>query len=83
MNLLNNDERDLLFSITHGDGFSSWDGTKTSCERVNSVLKFYRNYRDEISKEKGELYNLKKEFDLLEKDEIGYIKNSGIVINLK
>lgn len=83
MNLLNNDERDLLFSITHGDGFSSWDGTKTSCERVNSALKFYRNYRDEISKEKGELYNLKKEFDLLKKDEIGYIKNSGIVINLE
>ena len=83
MNLLNNDERSLLFSIIHAEGFSSWDGTATSCERVNSALKFYRNYRDEISKEKGELYNLKVEFDLLEKDEIEYIKESRIVINLE
>lgn len=49
-------------------------------DKVNSVLKFYRNMRDEIYKDKGELYNLKKEFDLLEKDKIAYIKESGIII---
>jgi hypothetical protein len=52
-------------------------------DKVNSVLKFYRNMRDEIYKDKGELYNLKKEFDLLEKDKIEYIKELGIIINLE
>ena len=83
MNSLNKEEKDLLFSIIHGEGFSSWDGAYTSNERVNSTLEFYRNLRNEISEKEGRLYNLKKEFDLLGKDKIEYIKNSGIVINLE
>ena len=83
MNSLNKEEKDLLFSIIHGEGFSSWDGAYTSNERVNSTLEFYRNLRNEISEKEGRLYNLKKEFDLLGKDKIEYIKNSGIVIDLE
>ena len=83
MNSLNKEEKDLLFSIIHGEGFSSWDGAYTSNERVNSTLEFYRNLRNEISDKEGRLYNLKKEFDLLGKDKIEYIKNSGIVIDLE
>ena len=82
MNSLNHEERELLFSIIHGEGFTSWDGTTTSFEKVNVALEFYRNLRNEISEEKGFLHNLKKEFDLLDKNEIEYIKDSGIVINL-
>lgn len=83
MNSLKQEERELLFSITHGEGFSSWDGTMTSSEKVNAALVFYRNLRNEISEEKGSLYKLKKDFDILDKDEIEYIKESGIVIDLE
>ncbi len=82
MNSLNEEERKLLFSITHKEGFSSWDGNETPKKKVNEALKFYRNLRDDIAKEKGSLYELKKEFDTLDKDSIEYIKESSVVINI-
>ena len=82
INSLNKEERDLLFSITHEEGFSSWNGTMTSYEKVNDALEFYRNLRTEISEEKGKLYKLKKEFDLLSISDLEYLKESSIVINI-
>ncbi len=82
MNSLNEEEKGLLFSITHKEGFSSWNGIETASEKVNAALIFYKNLRDDIAKEKGCLYELKKEFDSLDKATIDYIKESSRIIDL-
>lgn len=81
MNALNDDERKMLFSITHADGFSSWNGEKTESENVNRALEFYRNLRNDVSVDNGALKSLKIEFDSLGKQSLNYIKDSRVVID--
>lgn len=82
MNSLNEEERKILYSITHSEGFSSWNGVETQSSKVNKVLEFYRNMRNDISEKNGKLFKLKNEFDALGKESIEYIKDSSIIINL-
>lgn len=74
-------EQQLFFSIIHDNDFDPQNISEELPERVKYALSFYRNRRDDIAKENGELYYLKKEFDKLPKESKEYIKNSfpGII----
>ena len=76
MNSLSIQERDTLLSIIHDRNFTQTNMGEDYGERINEVLKFYVNLRDEISDPKGCLWKLKQEFDSLPKDELNYIKDS-------
>jgi hypothetical protein len=78
MNSLSIQERDTLLSIIHNKNFTQTNKSEDYGERINDVLKFYVNLRDEISDPKGCLWKLKKEFDSLPKDELDYIKDSFV-----
>lgn len=69
-------EQQLFFSIIHDNDFDPQHITEDLPKRVKHALSFYRNRRDDVAKEKGELYSLKKEFDTLPKESLEYIKNS-------
>lgn len=69
-------EQQLFFSIIHDDDFDPLHIAEDLPKRVKHALSFYRNRRDDVAKEKGELYTLKKEFDTLPKESLEYIKNS-------
>lgn len=69
-------EQQLFFSIIHDNGFDPQNISEELPSRVKYALSFYRNRRDDVAKESGELYSLKKEFDALPKDSIEYIKDS-------
>lgn len=71
-------EQQQFFGIIHDKDFSSTLANEQTSDRVNFALSFYRNRRDDIAKPKGELYELKKEFDALPKDELEYIKNTFV-----
>lgn len=83
MNALSKSEREQLFSIIHADGFTSWNGEKTASTKVNRALAFYKNLRNDVSEETGELYELKRTFDGLSKEDIAYIKDSSVTIKLE
>lgn len=70
-------EQQLFFSIIHNNDFDPQNISEELPERVKYALSFYRNRRDDIAKENGELYPLKKEFDKLPKESKEYIKNSS------
>lgn len=76
INSMTYNEQQLFFSIIHDSDFGSQNISEELPTRVKFALSFYRNRRDDVAKENGELYILKKEFDALPKDLLNYIKNS-------
>lgn len=69
-------EQNLFFSIIHDKDFNAANVDVNLSGRIEYALSFYKNRRDEIAKEGGELYALKKEFDNLPKAHLDYIKDS-------
>lgn len=69
-------EQQLFFSIIHDNNFDYQNITEDLPIRVKYALSFYRNRRDDVAKEGGELFNLKQEFDVLPKKSLEYIKDS-------
>ncbi|MBD5232251.1 MAG: hypothetical protein HDS66_08905 [Bacteroidales bacterium] len=69
-------EQELFFSILHDKNFNASNIDKSLPNRIVNALSFYKNRRDDIAKEGGELYALKKEFDSLPKEQLNYIKES-------
>lgn len=76
INSMTYNEQQLFFSIIHDSDFDPQNISEDLPPRVKFALSFYRNRRDEVAKENGELHSLKKEFDALPKDSLEYIKNS-------
>lgn len=69
-------EQQLFFSIIHDSNFDYQNITEDLPIRVKYALSFYRNRRDDVAKEGGELFNLKQEFDVLPKKSLEHIKDS-------
>lgn len=69
-------EQQLFFSIIHDSNFDYQNIAEGLPIRVKYALSFYRNRRDDVAKQGGELYNLKQEFDALPKKSLDYIKDS-------
>ena len=76
INCMTHIEQQLFLSIIHDNDFDPKHIAENLPKRVKHALSFYRNRRDDVAKEKGELYSLKKEFDALPKESLEYIKNS-------
>lgn len=76
INAMTVNEQELFFSILHDKDFNPADIEDGIPERVYTALSFYKNRRDDVAKEGGELYTLKKEFDSLPKEQLDYIKDS-------
>ncbi len=71
-------EQQLFFSIIHDNDFDPQNISEELPTRVQYALSFYRNRREDVAKEDGELYKLKKEFDALPKNSLEYIKDSFV-----
>lgn len=65
---LNEEELKEFHDIIYDDSFTTPDFSKDYSPKVKEALKFYKNYRDAIQNENGELYALKKEFDTIDED---------------
>ena len=76
INCMTHIEQQLFLSIIHDNDFDPKHIAENLPKRIKHALSFYRNRRDDVAKEKGELYSLKKEFDALPKESLEYIKNS-------
>lgn len=76
INCMTHIEQQLFLSIIHDNDFDPKHIAENLPKRIKHALSFYRNRRDDVAKEKGELYSLKKEFDTLPKESLEYIKNS-------
>ena len=76
INCMTHIEQQLFLSIIHDNNFDPKHIAENLPKRIKHALSFYRNRRDDVAKEKGELYSLKKEFDALPKESLEYIKNS-------
>lgn len=77
INCMTHIEQQLFFSIIHANDFDSQHIAGDLPKRIQHALSFYRNRRDDVAKENGELYSLKQEFDNLPKESKEYIKNSS------
>lgn len=84
INSMTKREQSLFFAILHDKDFKAGYNDSMLPKRIQHALGFYKNYRDAIQTEDGELYQLKLEFDALPKDELEYIKDSFAgVLNFK
>lgn len=75
INSLNNEERMCFYEILHSNDHVSTETCKNP--KVLKALSFYRNNRDEISNKSGSLYELKQEFDSLDKEVKDQYRNTG------
>lgn len=67
MSELTDAEREELYPIIFKNDFNHIDEL-TENEKFRHILKFYKNYRGDIADHNSELFRLKQEFDLLQKN---------------
>ncbi len=81
INCMTYNEQQLFFSLIHDRNFNPQNISDNLPKRIRIALSFYRNRRDDIADETGELHLLKQEFDALPKTSLDYIKDSfaGII----
>lgn len=66
MQSLTDAERDELYPIIYENKFNDINSL-TKNEKFRKILRYYKNYRDDIINPNSELYKLKQEFDKLDK----------------
>lgn len=79
VNCLNEEEREIFFGIIHNEDFINTKDRISFSANVDRALGFYINLRNEISEKSGSLYSLKQEFDLIPKNKLKSIRESGAV----
>lgn len=76
VNALSKKDQIVFFDIIHDKDFNPAIIDSSLSAKLQKVLSFYKNMRNEVSSSGGELYELKQEFDELPRKTLDYIKDS-------